>query len=117
MKKLSRMEASKEVRRILVKNSVDLSLAQYLVAGYEIRLSGWLIRIDQMDFTPKQVEIMIEEFQRRLPQYMLIGDMDNWNFTAAYITYLGDPRDQDDDQEKETIILNSDLIDLDYGSS
>ena len=115
MRKLSRMEANKEVRRILTRHLVDLSLAQYSVSGLEIRITGWLVKNDTSEFNAQGIENLIEEFQRRLPNYFISGDMDNWKFSITYITYLGDPRTGND--EKETILLNQDPNDIDYGSN
>jgi hypothetical protein len=106
------MEANKEVRRILNRHLVDLSLSQYSVSGHEIRLTGWLVKNDTSDFNAKGIENLIEEFQRRLPNYFVAGDMDNWKFTITHITYLGDTKTGND--EKETIMLNQDQSDTEY---
>jgi hypothetical protein len=89
MRKLTRMEANKEVRRVLTRHAVDLGYTQYSVAGHDVRLTGWLVKIDTTDFNIHQVELIVQEFQRRLPGYFISGDLDNWNFTTEYITYLG----------------------------
>lgn len=89
MRKLSRMEANKEVRRVLNRHYVDLSYCQYSVAGLEIRITGWLCKIDSSDFSATHIEGMVQEFQRRLPGYYVSGDTDNWNFTTEHISYLG----------------------------
>ena len=109
------MEANKEVRRILIKHQIDLSLTQYSVCGYEIRITGWLIKNDNTEFTASGVENLIEEFQRRLPNYFISGDMDNWKFTITYITYLGDLKTGKD--ERETILINQENTDVDYGDN
>ena len=88
-RKLSRMEANKEVRRILNRNGVDLTYTQYSVGGMDVRLTGWLCRSDTTDFSANKVETMIQEFQRVLPGYSVTGDFDNWSFTTDHITYLG----------------------------
>ena len=68
MRKLTRLEANREVRRVLNRHSADLSYIQYSVAGTDIRLTGWLIKIDATDFTSNQIEVLIQEFQRKLPR-------------------------------------------------
>ena len=88
-RKLSRMEANKEVRRILNRNGVDLTYTQYSVGGMDVRLTGWLCRTDSSDFSANKVETMIQEFQRVLPGYSVTGDFDNWSFTTDHITFLG----------------------------
>jgi hypothetical protein len=89
MKKLSRMEANKEVRRVLSRHYVDLSYCQYSVAGLEIRITGWLCKIDSSDFSASHIEGIVHEFQRRLPGYYVAGETDNWCFNTDHISYKG----------------------------
>lgn len=90
MKKMTRMESSKEVRRVLNRHGVDLSYCQYSVAGYEIRLTGWLCKTDASDFVAGQVEGMIQDFKKSLHGFYISGDLDNWTFTSEYISFIGD---------------------------
>lgn len=90
MKKMTRMESSKEVRRVLNRHGVDLSYCQYSVAGYEIRLTGWLCKTDGSDFVAGQVEGMIQDFKKSLHGFYISGDLDNWTFTSEYISFIGD---------------------------
>jgi hypothetical protein len=110
MKKLSRLESNKEVRRVLNRHGADLTLCQYSCAGLEVRLTGWLCRIDGTEYNPYQIESLIHDFQRRLKGYFVQGDLDNWNFTSDRIRYLveknnnnenvlPDNTDQDDYEE------------------
>jgi hypothetical protein len=112
MRKLSRMEANKEVRRVLNRHGVDLSYAQYSVAGMDIRLTGWLCKSDTSDFNASQLESLIQEFQRLLPGYSVSGDFDNWNFSTDHITFLGD---RTSGQDQEETYFNVDQI-SDYDS-
>jgi hypothetical protein len=89
MKKFGRMEASKEVRRVLIRHYVDMSACQYQTSGREIRLTGKLWKLDGSDFLAAHIECMIQEFQRRLPGYFVSGEMENWKFTTDHITRLG----------------------------
>jgi hypothetical protein len=88
MKKLSRLESNKEVRRVLNRHSADLSQCQYSCSGLEIRLTGWLCKIDGSEYHPYQIENIIHDFQRRLKGYFIQGDLDNWSFTSERIKYL-----------------------------
>lgn len=91
MRKFSRLEANKEVRRVLNRHGVDLGYAQYSVAGMDIRLTGWLCKTsDSSDFNGSMVESMIQEFLRVLPGFTVSGAFDNWSFSSDHITYLGD---------------------------
>lgn len=87
---MTRMESSKEVRRVLNRNGVDLSYCQYSVSGFEIRLTGWLCKTDGTDFIAGQVEGMIHDFKRSLQGFCLSGELDNWSFTSEYISFIGD---------------------------
>lgn len=91
---MSRLEANKDVRRILNRNGVDLSYTQYSVAGMDIRLTGWLCKYDGSDFSTVQIENLIHEFQRTLHGYSVSGDFENWQFTTDHISYIG--KDDDD---------------------
>ena len=115
MRKLSRLEANKEVRRVLHRHGVDLQYCQYSVAGMEIRLSGWLCKHDTSDFNGTQIESMIHEFMRLLPGFTISGAFDNWSFSTDHINYLGDGRDtghsSGSEEEQERYV-----IDIDYDS-
>jgi hypothetical protein len=109
MRKMSRLEANKEVRRVLNRHGTDLSFAQYSVAGYDIRLTGWLCRIDTSDFNVTQIESIIHDFHRYLPGYTITGDFENWSFTTDHITFLGDRTKGD--SENETYFMFDDPVD------
>ncbi len=116
MRKLSRMEANKEVRRVLNRHYADLSYCQYSVAGLEVRLTGWLCKFDNSDYNIPQVESMIQEFQRLLPGYSVTGDFDNWNFSTEHITFLGD-RTKGDNEEESVILVENSATDFDSEAS
>ncbi len=94
MRKLSRMEANKEVRRVLNKFHVDLTQCSYSVGGREIRLSGFLCKIDSKEFMTMHIESMIQEFMRRMPSYFVNGEFENWRFTSDYIKNLKKENEQ-----------------------
>lgn len=118
MRKLSRLEANKEARRVLTRNGVDLSYAQYSVSGREIRLTGWLCHQDSSNFSSHQVELIVQDCIRALPGYLIAGDFDNWRFSSDYISKIntnqrnptGSLSGGDEDGERYE-------IDLDYGSA
>ena len=96
MRKLSRLEANKDVRRILNRHGVDLSYTQYSVSGMDIRLTGWLCKYDSSDFNASQIEGLVHEFQRVLQGFTISGDFENWNFSSDHITHV---RGKDDDEK------------------
>lgn len=89
MKKMSRLESSKEVRRVLNRHCVDLSFCQYSVAGMDVRLSGRLKKTNGSDYNTPQIENMLQDFQRYLMGYTVNGDFENWKFTSDHISFLG----------------------------
>lgn len=95
---MSRLEANKDVRRILNRNGVDLSYTQYSVAGMDIRLTGWLCKYDGSDFSTVQVENLIQEFQRTLHGYTVSGDFENWSFTTDHISKIGNDHEHEEAQ-------------------
>lgn len=111
MRKLSRMEANKEVRRVLTRHYVDMSYCQYSVAGLDIRITGWLCKIDSSEFSSVNIESMIQEFQRRLPGYCISGDLDNWNFGTDHISRLAK------EEEESTYFANTEDYDYDSEAS
>jgi hypothetical protein len=117
MKKMTRMESSKEVRRVLNRNGVDLSYCQYSVAGYEIRLTGWLCKTDGSDFIAPQIESMIYDFKKSLQGFMIFGDTENWNFTSEFISFVGEREHQGGGGEIEQTVYEIDLDDYDFEAS
>lgn len=107
MRKMSRLEANKDVRRILNRHGVDLSNAQYSVSGMDIRLTGWLCKYDGSDFCASQIEGLVHEFQRVLDGFTISGDFENWNFSSDHISQVGGKEEEEeapaffDDYESE----------------
>ena len=100
-KKLTRLESSKEVRRALNRHSVDLSFCQYSASGYEVRLTGWLCKVDGSEFHGLQIEALIQDLQRKLPGFFVNGDLDNWKFTTDHIQYLAD---------RKSTVMNTEIV-------
>ncbi len=96
--KLSRMECSKEVRRVLNQNRVDLTHCQYVVSGRDIRMTGWLYKTDGSDFSGQQIESLVADFQRRLSGFTVCGDMENWNFSSEHISKVGRHEEEEEDE-------------------
>jgi hypothetical protein len=101
MRKLSRLEANKEVRRVLNRHGVDLGYCQFSVGGMDIRMTGWLCKTDESDFNGSQIGSIIQELLRILPGYSVSGDFENWNFTSDYISKLGDSSNDSDSKQEE----------------
>ncbi len=87
MRALSRLECNKEVRRVLFRHAVDITECQYSCSGTEVRLTGWLRRNDRTDFNFIQVENIIQDLQKVLKGYFIVGEFDNWVFNSERIIY------------------------------
>lgn len=114
MRKMTRMECSKEARRVLNRNGVDLGYCQYSCTGYEIRLTGWLCKHDGSDFQPQQIEAMIGDFKQTLAGFTVFGELDNWQFSSDQISYLGDSEEGEEKEYDESLTFH---IDDDYGEA
>lgn len=120
MRKLTRMEANKETRRILSRHQVDLAYCQYSCVGMEVKLTGWLCKTDTSDFNGPQIESMIHDFHRHLNGYNIDGDFENWNFNSERISFLGDKdqyKNDNDGEELEHIVYEIDLDDYGDGEA
>lgn len=121
MKKLTRMESTKEARRVLNRHSVDLSYCQFSCYGHEVRLTGWLCRTDGLDFTGAQIEGIIHDFRKSLPGFMVAGDTDNWHFTSEHISFIGDKESRNTggagSAPEEQTTYEIDLDDFDFEAS
>lgn len=114
MKKMSRMESNKEARRVLNKHGVDLGYCQYSCYGSDVMLTGWLYKHDGSDFNGPQIQSLIGDFQRFLPGFTVSGDFDNWSFNYESISYLGDKKEQADNNGGEEIAERYELNLEDY---
>lgn len=97
-RKFSRMEANKEVRRVMNRHGADLMYAQYSVSGLEIRITGWLCKHDNSNFNATQIEAMIQDFKRFLEGYTICGDLDNWKFSSNHIRFIGEKAEGEEDE-------------------
>ncbi len=61
---------------------------------------------------------MIHDFKKSLTGFTVFGDLDNWNFTSEYISYVGekDAQHQGNGFEDQTI-YEIDLEDYDFEAS
>jgi hypothetical protein len=112
-KRLSRLECNRETRRVLNRHGVDLTYCQYSCCGTEVKLTGWLCKLDGTDFNGAQIEAVLQDFMRVLPGMMVMGHFENWNFTTDHITFLGEKRKYAPGTEKE----NEEMEKLEIGST
>lgn len=108
MKKITRLESSKKLRRVLNIHHVDLCLCQYAIFGKEITLSGYLNKIGGLDFNTSQVESLILDLVRIFPGISIRGELENWKFTSDNIreleTVADIPVNEDMDEDMRYLI-------------
>jgi hypothetical protein len=113
---MTRMEVSKEIRRVLNRHGVDLSYCQYTCTPYELRMTGWLGKVDGSDFTGTQLEAMIVDFRKQIAGINVYGDMENWSFTSDHISFVGERKEGAGFEEEQTV-YEIDLDDYDFEAS
>lgn len=99
--KMSRLESSKEVRRVLNRYGVDLGQCQYSVAGREVLLTGWLCKTDGSDFGSQEISSMVNDFMTMIRGCSIRGDMENWSFSSDHITNVGKDENEDNTADQE----------------
>lgn len=118
MRKMSRMEISKECRRVLNRHGVDLSYCQYICSQYEVRLYGELYKIDGSDYNANEIEYMIQDFRKVLSGINVFGELENWHFNSDQIQYVGNKTGHaNGGSDKEAEVYVIDLDDYDFEAS
>jgi len=84
--------------------------------GHEVAITGILWHTDNSDFTPMQLEAMIQDFQLTLPEYSLRGDTENWSFTTSSMRRSHSMRDQDN-ADGTTTSVASDSVTIQVGEA
>ncbi len=85
----TRMELSKEARRVMSRHSIDLSSCQYNVNASEIRLTGKLLKTNGTDYSGLEIEGLVKDLMMKLDGAMVVGECENWRFSSQHITFLG----------------------------
>ena len=81
-KRGTKAEMSKEVRRILNKHRVDLTVLDYSYGGSSVRLSGGLWKSDGSDFSVEALTYLMNDLY---PYGTLYSDLVNWDLTGGTI--------------------------------
>lgn len=95
-KRGSKAEMSKEVRRILNKHRVDLTVLDYSYGGSSVRLTGGLWRVDGSDFSVEAISYLISDLY---PFGMLYTDLVNWDLNGGNIRIIQESEQQDDNDQ------------------
>lgn len=80
----SRLEANREIRRVLVKNGVDTTKLHYSCHGRMISLSGGIYKEGGKDLPTSNIESIFAELTRM--GFHFNCDLDNWVITEGSIS-------------------------------
>ena len=90
--KVSKAQVSKEVRRVLARYQVDLSLIHFSAGMHSIHLSGYLMKASGYDFSASVVQTLTSELLR-------IGtircELENWYVGNEGVHYTGKVDEED----------------------
>jgi hypothetical protein len=99
MKKRSRLELNRDVRRIFARHRVDLSLLYYSCHGKNVTLSGILMKEGKRDFTALELDQMSQEIYRL--KVGIISELENWSISSASIIKRGEKKDKKEDKDQK----------------
>lgn len=88
----TKAELSKEVRRILNKHRVDLTVLDYSYGGSSVRLTGGLWRVDGSDFSVEAISYLISDLY---PFGVLYTDLVNWDLNGGSIRVINSSEDDE----------------------
>lgn len=92
VKSLSRAEANKEIRRVLVKNSVDTSKVFYSCSGRTISMTGMLVKEGGQELTANNIENIVREVARL--GFSIYCELQNWSISEGSISKKASAEDQ-----------------------
>jgi len=88
----TKAELSKEVRRILNKHRIDLTMLDYSYGGSSVRLSGGIWKNDGTEFSVEALTYLINDLY---PFGTLYTDLINWDLNGGTIRIIHSHNDND----------------------
>lgn len=82
---MTRAEVNKEVRHVLARHRVDVSLITYQCHGHEVEIQGIMWHTNDTDFNNHEIDALVKYFQLKLPGYEVKGNTENWMFSSTGI--------------------------------
>lgn len=79
----SRYKVNREIRAVLVRNSVDLSAIEFSFSGRTAWIRGELLKVDQSDFQASQIEDIAKDICRLPSVRELFFDLNNWTVAST----------------------------------
>jgi hypothetical protein len=83
-KQPSRAEINKDVRRILVKHSVDTGKLAFSCSGKLLTMTGYLCKSDGKELEMRTLEIVIQDLAKMGLQ--LYCDLENWSVSNGTVS-------------------------------
>ena len=98
---MTRADVNKEVRHVLARHRVDVSLITYQCHGHEVEIQGIMWHTNDTDFSNHEIDALMKDFILKLPGYEVKGNTENWLFSSTGIkSTSGDASEsQEDNQE------------------
>lgn len=84
MNQISRYDVNRLVRTTLVRAGADLGQISHSATDQTVHLYGALVREDGTDFTPAQVESLMESVRRHSGRHAVSTDLTNWDIRVEY---------------------------------
>lgn len=105
VKALTRLEANKEVRRVLVRHSVDMNKIQFSCQGKNLTLSGGLFKDNGEEIDALILEVVMQELGRI--GVRISADLENWVISDGTITKKGSTlKTTTGVAEKKTVVVD-----------
>lgn len=80
---MDRYKVNRDIRTLLVKNAVDLSVIDFSFSGRTAYIRGELVKVDKSDFPVSQIEEIAREISRLPAVRELLFDLSNWSVTST----------------------------------
>ncbi len=84
---MSRLEANKEVRRILVRHGIDTTKLQFSCNARSISLSGELFKEGGKELELTTMEALLKDFARL--GLRIVSELNNWAISEGTVTRKG----------------------------
>ena len=111
-KQMSRLEANKEVRRILVRHGIDTGKLQFSCNARSLSLSGELYKEGGKDLDLVTMEALLKDFSRL--GLRITSELSNWTISDGSITRKGKHKTIEAAGNYETqkrVILEKNVVD------
>jgi hypothetical protein len=100
----SKLEAIKEVRRVLVRHGVDTTEVHFSCYGKSLLLTGGLYKNGGLDLEMTTVEVIMQELNR--VGLRITCELENWNITEGRISKKVSSPSAQKEKNPDAVIMN-----------